>query len=193
MITVSDAVKKLEIIIFDEFKSSFLDKEYYPDVILNVHKYFKYQTRIYTFSATERIGQLYNDLRLGNISELKNPDGKDASYPLLFLTEVAQRLLSDMMYTGYDEEPNVVTTPTAILELLSTELSALMTMHGYEQVYVKDDYYQACIEPDEWTKIIIANPWLLVGILIRFTGYELTDNLYAHLAIGKEILTGGAT
>lgn len=191
MITVNDAVLHLERIFLDEFKSAILDKPTYPDIILNVHKYFKYQTRIYTFSSADRVKQLYDTLRVGNISDVKLVDGKDASYPLLFLTETAQKLLVALSVNGYADNPEVAISPNDMLNILGTELATLMTMHGYEQPYVKDDYYQSCIDPTEWTNIIVSNPWMLIAILIGFTSYELTDNLYGHLG-ASDALKGAA-
>lgn len=188
MVTVHQATQTLETLYFDEFKAAYLDKTEVPGTLLDLHKYFKYQTRIYTFSSVQRISQLYDDLRAGRISETGlNVDGKLVSYPLMFLTEMAQRLLSHLRTECMVDGEYPLST-TSILEKLAGELSTLLTMHGYEQETISDEYYQSCIEASVWKTCIINNPWLMVAILIRFTGYQLIENLYAYTLTGSEIV-----
>lgn len=188
MATVQRATELLEEIFFDEFKGSYLDREELPSLILDIHKFFKYQTRIYTFSSEERIKQLYDDLRAGRISENGLiDDGKLASYPLLFLTELSQKLMSRMV----QDEIELTDGDDVILTLrkkMAIELGQHLTMHGSEQDIIKDDYYQSCLGSEKWVTAVMDNPWLFVAILIRFTGYILTENLYAYTVTGNELL-----
>lgn len=183
MINVTTAVRHLESLYLDEFKSTCFDKENRREIILDLHSYFKYQVRVYTFSVENHIPKIYTDLRLGKISEEKKEETVDTSYPLNFLTELSQRLIISLQ-----EECEEYTEPFDIMVTLSEELADILTLHGIEQDYIKDEYYSSTIDASEWKEILCVNPWLLVGILIKYTSYELIENMYTHRVQINEIL-----
>lgn len=190
MINVDTAVKHLETIFLDEFKSACFDRPNRPELILDLHKYFKYQTRIYTFSVEDHIPRIYNELRQARISTEENKAGDDISYPLTFLTELSQRLIVLLATDAVIETEDglIHMEPEIILDHIARETAQLMVLHGQEQTYIVDKYYQATITADTWVEILNVNPWLLVGILLRFTGYELTEALYVHRVNNAEML-----
>lgn len=182
MATVQTAVNHLESIFLDEFKSACQDRLTRPNIILDIHRYFKYQTRVYTFSNTAHLKSVYNDLRQCKISDTQEVSSEDISYPLMFLTQVSHRLLMALN----DDELEIETSDP--LEDIVEELSNLFCLHAQPQEYIEDSYYTATFSVNEWTKILQHNPWLLVGALIRYTSNELTQNLYLALAEAAELL-----
>lgn len=189
MVRLIFAVRTLEELYLDEFKSSCRDKVSRPLVLLNLHQYFRYQTKIYTFTSVSHVGRIYNDLRLGRITDTPSDEVNDISYSLIFLTELAQRLIVHLANPVIDEEGVFSTlSPNEIIRLLAQELSEVYTLHAYHQDYVKDEYYQSTFNPEEWTDILIKNPWLLVGCLIKMTSNELTEKLYLYFVEAKELL-----
>ena len=186
MVTLKDAIEALEVIYLDEFRAACKDKPTRPDTVLDLHRYFKYQVRVYTFSATQHVPRIYNDLRTGKISDGTITDTNDLSYPLLFLTELSQRLLIDVssMYAEIDERIDV----TQALRILSIQLAEILTAHTHTQDYIEDEHYQSSLDVDTWSAIFVSNPWLLVGTLLRFTSSDLIENLYVVYVENQELI-----
>lgn len=182
MYTVNEAVTVLEELYLDEFKSSHLDKEARPNIILDIHSLFKYQSRIYSFADGSLIKMLYGALRTGSVSNSNQIDTDDVSYPLNFLTEISQRLVTKL-FRGDGEISYVIND-------LSIELASTFTMHGKEQKLITDMMYQGVITVDGWVEILNNNPWLVVASLLKYTSYDLTEALYNHHAQAKDLRRG---
>ena len=186
MIRLKTTVSVLNEIYLDEFKSKCKDSSSRIEQVLDLHKYFKYQVRPYTFTMSN-IPNTYNDLRTGRLNaDSSNRDMTDVSFPLLFLTELSQRLLIELGET--EEEYNV--SVDDILKELSLELAAILTIHGNSQTYIDDKVYQKTIDREEWVNVLITNPWLLVGILIRYTSDDLTEAMYFVYSEAAELAKG---
>lgn len=186
MTSVIQAVRVIETIFLDEFKAACRDKITRPNMLLDLHKYFRYQTKIYTFSTVAHIPKIYNEIRLGKMCGELVGTTKDISYPLTFLTELTQRMVLELV--GDSTELEDKATPDDVIHTLATELAETFCLHTEEQDYISDAFYQDSFEKDEWVNVLVANPWLLVGALIRYTSTELTDNLYIALGEASDIL-----
>lgn len=182
---VMTATTMLEEIYLDEFKSACLDKEGRAELLLDLHKYFKFQNKVYTFTATAHINRIFNELLIGRISDNVTSDTLDVGYPLTVLTEISQMLIMRLSQVEITED--AVPTRTVVGEL-AQELAELMTMHGHKQEWITNDNYQSTIKSDEWKNILISNPWLMVGVLLRYTTFALTENIYNHWSENSDLL-----
>ena len=186
MTSITQAIRAIETIYLDEFKAACRDKINRPYMLLDLHKYFRYQTRIYTFSTPAHIPKIYNDIRLAKMCGESTGATADISYPLTFLTELTHRMVFELVGESTELEDNV--TPNDVLHALATELAETFCLHTKEQEYISDAFYQDSFKKEDWISVLVANPWLLTGALIKYTSTELTDNLYIALGEASEIL-----
>ena len=96
---MQNVLNLLETIVSESYTSSQLDQDGLSDRVFDTCSLFFYKVKLYNMTNKEQVQRLYNDLRLSKFVE--GAVITEPSYPLLWLTEIAQKLL--LRLDSFDE------------------------------------------------------------------------------------------
>lgn len=186
MSILKHAVEALETSYLNHFMCASFDNAIRVEILLDIHKYFKYQSKIYNFSVKGDVHELYKELRTGHLNGARISSPVQAFYIIDALTLVSHSLMVELSntYEGYEDIDSLI-------ELLSHTLGDMLCMHGNKQELIDDPYYQKTLSASEWSEVLIDNPWFIVAVLFKYTGYNFVNQLYGHYEDIKPLLGSG--
>lgn len=152
----------LEVIINESYMSSQLDQDGLADRVFETCSLFYYKVKLYNINNVTQIQKLYNDLRLSRFV-----DGNtliEPSYPLLWLTEVSQKLFLRLDSLEEFKDKSLDVKISQIVDLLVP----VLIYHSNTVALIEDPVFQTTLSHAEWVDLLTKNSWLLVGCLIRF-------------------------
>ena len=162
----------LQELIEDSYSAAGFDRSGLDTRIFDTCVLFYYKMKIYSISNTDDVTKLYNNLRLSTFVNA-SVNIIDPSYPLIWLTEINQKLV---MYLS--DTPNYRDTDYSyILNELAINLSKLNLLHVTPEPIVEDPVYRASLTADEWVHLYKQNPWLITASLIKLLPVSLFNNM----------------
>lgn len=167
--------KVLEVLaelVSESYTAASIDQDTLDERVFQTTILFYYKMKLYNINSMTQIELLYNNLRLSKHIESK-VDLIELSYPLLWLTELGQKLLLNLLDTEEFEDMNT----DEIMDRIIDQLVSVMTLHARSESLIKDPVYQSSFTEEEWTNLFKDNLWLLIGALIRFLPVTIFNDM----------------
>lgn len=177
---MQNVLNLLETIVSESYTSAQLDQDGLSDRVFDTCSLFFYKVKLYNMTNKEQVQRLYNDLRLSKFVE--GAVITEPSYPLLWLTEIAQKLL--LRLDSFDDFKDLDIDEK--VSYIVSKLVPVLIYHSKSSSLIDDPVFQTTLNHDTWVELLTNNSWLLVGCMIRFLPVTIFNEMVIDAAEDDE-------